>query len=148
MGAPTGNEFWKARSSHGRKPIYDDPNKLQDAIEQYFQWVHDNPFIEYKPMIEQGLIANADIPKMRPMLIGECARYVGLNTSSWAEYKEKDGFTEIIKEAEEIIRNQKLAGAMSGFFKENIVARHLGIKDGVDADLGNKKDKPFKVEYV
>ena len=68
MPAPKGNQFWKARSSHGRNPIYSDPEKLQDAIQQYFEWVHQTPFIEYKPFNNQGEIVTADIPRMRPML--------------------------------------------------------------------------------
>lgn len=134
MAAPKGNQFWKARSSHGRNPTYSNPDDLVDAIEQYFEWVHENPFIEYKPMIESGQISNAMIPKMRPMLIGECARFVGLTSETWGQYKNKEGFSEIISEAEEIIKNQKLSGAMSGFFKENIVARHLGIKVGTETE--------------
>ncbi len=48
MGAPKGNRFWEARSSHGRKPIFGDPSQLWDAACQYFTWVDDNPLIEEK----------------------------------------------------------------------------------------------------
>jgi len=145
MPAPKGNQFWKARSSHGRKPIYDDPEKLQDAIEQYFEWVDNNPLVEYKPMIEDKQITNAIIPRMRPMLLGECARFCGLTTDSWYDYKKKDDFSVIIETAEEIIHNQKLSGAIAGFFKENIVARYLGIKDRTDVTTD---DKAITVEYI
>ena len=148
MAAPKGNQYWRARSTHGRNPIYSNPEDLEDAIDQYFKWVHDNPYIEYKPMIEQGQISQSMTPKLRPMLIGECYNFCGLTKDSWADYKAKEDFSDIIGRAEEAIHNQKLSGAMAGFFKENIVARHLGIKDGVDADIGGKKDAPaIKVVY-
>ena len=72
-----------------------------------------------------------------PCLEG-CYRFCGLTKDSWADYKAKEGFSEVIEEAEEIINEQKLAGAMSGFFKENIVARHLGIKDRTDVTTDDK----------
>ena len=31
----TGNFAWRARSSHGRRPIFDDPAVLEDASEEY-----------------------------------------------------------------------------------------------------------------
>ena len=46
MGAPTGNEFWKLRSKHGRDKLFQSPELLWDAAEEYFQWSVDNPLIE------------------------------------------------------------------------------------------------------
>lgn len=147
MPAPKGNRFWEVRSSHGRNPIYSNPDDLTDAIQQYFDWVHENPYVEIKPMIESGQIANAQIPRLRPMLIGECYRFCGLTKDSWADYKAREGFSDIIEEAEEIIKNQKLSGAMAGFFKENIVARHLGIKDSSNVQLEAPEGITFNLNY-
>ncbi len=43
MAAPIGNRFWEQRSSHGRKPIFEDPEQLWEAACEYFEWVTDNP---------------------------------------------------------------------------------------------------------
>ena len=142
-----GNQFWKARSTHGRKPIYDAPEKLQDAIEQYFEWVIDNPLIEYKPMIEQGMIANAMIPKPIPMLIAGCQNFCGLSDTQWAIYKNNPVFTEVIVQAELIIRAHKLTGASVGFFNANIIARDLGLRDASDVKLEAPQGVVFNLNY-
>ena len=36
MAAPLGNQFWKARSSHGRNPIFVSPDDLWTAASEYF----------------------------------------------------------------------------------------------------------------
>lgn len=141
MAAPKGNQFWKVRSSHGRNPIYKKPADLQDAIYQYFDWNTKNPLIEVKPMIEMGMISDANIPRMRAMTITACARFCGMTHETWIEYRDKKGFSEVIKEAEDIIRDQKFAGAAAGFLNANIIARDLGLKDGVDVTSGGKKIK-------
>ena len=130
-----GNRFWEARSSHGRKPIYDDPEKFRDACFQYFQWSEDNPLIETKPMVESGLIVDAHIPKMRAMTISGVSRYVGMTLETWTKYKERPDFTDIVLEAESIIKEQKLVGAAAGFLNANIIARDLGLKDTSETDI-------------
>lgn len=141
-----GNQFWKARSSHGRNPIYTDHKTLADAIQQYFEHIHQNPLIEYKPMIEQGQIGYAMVPKMQAMTITDCARYCGIDHDTWLRYKEKPDFSGVIKEAEEIIRDQKFKGAASGFFNSNIIARDLGLKEASDVNVGGQKGNPIESE--
>ena len=43
MAATEGNQFWLARSTHGRDKIFGDKDILWDAAVEYFQWVEDNP---------------------------------------------------------------------------------------------------------
>ena len=43
-GAPIGNKFWMMRSSHGRKPTFDSPSKLEAACHEYFAWCDKHPF--------------------------------------------------------------------------------------------------------
>jgi hypothetical protein len=130
-----GNKFWEARSSHGRKPIFSDPEKFLDACYQYFQWVEENPLIEEKPMIEGGLITPSHTPKMRAMTITAIARYVGMSFKCWQDYKGRAGFSDIIDEVEDVIRDQKLAGAAAGMLNANIIARDLGLKDSTETDI-------------
>jgi len=65
MVAPTGNEFWKLRTKHGRDKIFSTPEILWDAACEYFQWVEDNPLYEQKAQFAQGQWNTTDIPKMR-----------------------------------------------------------------------------------
>ena len=151
MPAPKGSQFWKARSTHGRKPIYENPEDLRDACAQYFEWVEHNPLIDTKPMIESGLIADAYIPKMRAMTISGISRYVGMTLETWTKYKEKENFSDIVKEAESIVREQKLVGAAAGFLNANIIAREIGLKEQTETDLtsaGEKIENVTKIELV
>ncbi len=130
-----GNQFWKARSSHGRNVIYSDPNDLVDAASQYFEWVHQNPLHEYKPMVVQNEVEMVAIPKLRAMTIESCAMFCGMGGSTWAEYRKKPDFSEVIQEIEKIIRDQKLTGASAGLLNANIIARDLKLKDTSEVDV-------------
>ena len=132
MAAPKGNRFWEARSSHGRKPIWDDPQELLEAASEYFEWVYQNPLVDYKPMLENGQITNADIPKMRAMTIEGLSVFLGIARSSWDNYKHKEGFLEVVDIVENTIRTQKLEGAAAGLLNANIIARDLKLRDGSD----------------
>ncbi len=63
MAAPKGNKFWLARSSHGRKPIFANPDKLWEACCEYFQWVEKNPLKEQKLFAFQGVITKSKVNK-------------------------------------------------------------------------------------
>ncbi len=69
MPAPAGNQFWKARSSHGRSPIIIDPEKLWTACCEYFEWVDAHPLYEAKPFAYQGEVKIENVAKMRAMTI-------------------------------------------------------------------------------
>ena len=64
-----GNKFWLARSSHGRNPIFSNPEQLRNACYEYFQWVEDNPLYEEKIFHAQGIITKDTVTKMRAMTI-------------------------------------------------------------------------------
>jgi len=141
----SGNQFWKARSSHGRNSIYTEPEVLLEACNQYFEWIEENPLIEHKPMIVDKTVEMVLVPKIRAMTIEGCARFVRLGYSTWCEYRQKPDFSEVIKEAEEIMREQKFTGAAGGFLNPNIIARDLGLKERSDVTTD---DKAITVEYV
>ena len=130
-----GNRFWEARSTHGRKPIYSDPEVLRDACFQYFEWVHNNPLMSIKPMTEDKLITDHPVSHLRAMTIAAIARFVGMTHETWIKYREKSDFSEVVKEAEAIILEQKLTGAAAGLLNSNIIARDLGLKDSSAVDV-------------
>lgn len=127
MSAPKGNQFWKARSSHGRKPKWDDAEELREACLEYFQWVEDNPL--QKAVVFQGEVKEQCEPVMRPMTIGTLCIFLGITTETWIQYRAREDFSSIVKEADRIIYEHKFAGAASGFLNPNIIARDLGLKD-------------------
>jgi hypothetical protein len=140
MAPPKGNQFWKARSSHGRKPIWEDPEVLREACLEYVQWVEDNPLGE--AITYQGEVMSEPVPKMRAMTIGGMCVFLGIIQETWQEYRKKDGFTVVTREIDEIIRMQKFEGAAAGMLNPNIIARDLGLID--KKELGSDPDRPIR----
>jgi len=70
MPAPEGNEFWKKRSSHGRKPIFEKSDDIQNAALEYFDWCHENPLYEMKAFLSNGEIIQEPLYKIRAYTIG------------------------------------------------------------------------------
>jgi hypothetical protein len=134
MAAPKGNQFWKARSSHGRKPIFASPEDLWDACVQYFEWVEDNPLLAAEVVKYQGEATLTEVPKMRAMTISGLCIFLDIGRNTWDEYRGRDGFTNIVTQAEEIIRTQKFSGAAAELLNPNIIARDLGLVDKREND--------------
>lgn len=127
-----GNQFWKARSTHGRKTMWESPEQLLDACQQWFQWVEDNPLTEYKVAQFQGQPVEMEVPKMRAMTIGGLCIFLGMTSETWRTYRDKDGFSVIVTEVEQVIYNQKFVGASADLLNSNIIARDLGLADKKD----------------
>jgi hypothetical protein len=154
MAAPKGNRFWEARSSHGRKPIWDNPQELYNACVEYFEWVEANPLWETKPMIVNGEVYDAPTAKMRAMTIEGLCVFLGMHRSTWDEYKHKQDFSDIVSLVTNTMYEQKLTGAASGLLNSNIIARELKLTDTVNANIGGQAGNPlltdnlFKIEFV
>lgn len=129
MSAPKNNQFWKQRSSHGRNPVFESKEDLQDAAEQYFQWVEDNPLFEEKAFSTKDGIQKEDLSKIRAMTIGGLCIFIGISHDTWLSYKKKQDFIGVTGQIEEIIKTQKFAGAAAGLLNANIIARDLGLTD-------------------
>lgn len=128
-----GNRFWEARSSHGRKPIFDSPEKLWDAATQYFEWNENNPLWEVKSYMYQGAPVQDQIPKMRAMTIEGLCLFLDISKQAWSEYKQRDGFGDVTREIDDIIRKQKFEGAAAEMLNANIIARDLGLREQTES---------------
>lgn len=129
MAAPRGNQFWKARSSHGRNPIFAEPEQLRAACLEYLEWIEANPLKEEKVFNGKDGIVRADVAKMRAMTIGGLCIFLGIDRTTWIEYGKKEDFSKVTREIEEIIRDQKFAGAAADLLNANIIARDLGLAE-------------------
>lgn len=144
VAAPKGNRFWEARSTHGRKPTFEYPDQLWDACCQYFQWVEDNPLWEYKLVSYQGESQLENVPKMRAMTIGGLCIYLDISIDTWHSYRKKNKeFSEVCSAAENVVYNQKFAGASADLLNASIIARDLGLADrkevnNPDGNLGSR----------
>jgi len=129
MSAPKGNQFWKARSSHGRKPIFPDADVLWEACAEYFEWVEANPLYEDSVQSYQGNVKHEPIAKMRAMTLAGLCIFLDINRETWDEYRKRDGFSEVTTRVDSIIRDQKFTGAAAGLLNPNIIARDLGLAE-------------------
>jgi hypothetical protein len=131
----------------GRPAKWETPEELEQLINDYFQWVDNNPLIEtvlipkpYTETKEDGTKVThnhsvAYMPKMRPYTLDGLCNYLNTGTSTIDDYSKKPGFAEVITRAKSIMYNQKFEGATAGFFKENIIARELGLYDHTKNDV-------------
>lgn len=135
-----GNAWWKMRSSHGRKPKFASPEELEAACNEYFEFMLENPFYELKlGGSYKGVPVTTELPRMKPFTIGTLCIFLDIELTTWHGYKERsDDFHKVCMQAERTIREQKFAGAASGFFNHAIIARDLGLVDRSDMTSGNK----------
>lgn len=129
MAAPQGNQFWKARSKHGRDKIFASSDLLWEACQEYFQWVEDNPLWENKVAQFQGGVVDMPVAKMRAMTIGGLCIFLDIDQSTWHAWRSVDDFSNIVTRTEEVIRDQKFTGAAADLLNPNIIARDLGLAD-------------------
>lgn len=144
MAAPQGNQFWKARSSHGRKPIFASPEQLWDACCEYFDWVEANPLWEMKSYMYQGAPVQDQVPKMRAMTIDGLCIFLDIGIQTWHDYKGREAFSEVTTRVEQVIRNQKFSGAAADLLNPNIIARDLGLKDASKQEVTGADGGPVQ----
>lgn len=129
MAAPKGNQFWKARSKHGRDKIFASSDLLWEACQEYFQWVEENPLWESKSYMYQGVPLQDTIAKMRAMTIGGLCIFLDIDQHTWGNWRTNKDYLPVITRTEEIIRHQKFSGAAADLLNPNIIARDLGLVD-------------------
>lgn len=141
MGAAKGNQFWKLRSEHGRKKLFETPELLQEAAVNYFQWVDENPIetVE-KTESSKDFVTKTKILQ-RPYTKAGFYRFIGCSDKWLTNFKKSadNDFLTVIEEIEAIIEENQFSGAAIGIFKENIISRRLGLSDKteIDADVNN-----------
>ncbi|MCA0451494.1 MAG: DNA-packaging protein [Proteobacteria bacterium] len=150
MAAPEGNSFWKARSSHGRKPIFPTPDDLWDACVEYFEWVEANPLQSSELVAYQGAGKLVEVPKMRAMTITGLCIFLDIATSTWRSWADSKSDNKdllaVTTRVDEVIRTQKFEGASAGFLNPNIIARDLGLAD--KSELTGANGGPIETKEV
>jgi hypothetical protein len=140
-----GNQFWKARSKHGREPIFSVKDQLWEACQEYFQWCEDNPLQEEKLFAYQGVISRGVAHKMRAMTIAGLCLFLDICEKTWANYRNNDDFLQVVTRAEKIIYEQKFTGAAADLLNPNIIARDLGL---AERQVIKTQDSRIEVEFV
>lgn len=140
MAAPQGNEYYKLRGKDGRDRIFETPEDLLKACNDYFQWCQDNPLLETtlqkrKVSRDEEVIERHTLPKMRAYTIHGLCNYLDISVRGFNLYEEREDFMPVTTRARQIIYNQKFEGAASGFLNPNIIARDLGLVDKKESNV-------------
>lgn len=162
MGAPTGNQFWKLRSKHGREKLFATPEMFWEACCEYFETCDENPFHKSEAKTVnigdyQSQVEIVNLPVMRPYTFQGLCRYLNAHSTYFNEFEEslkgkedqlsKD-FSQTLARVRDIIFEQKFSGAASGFFNATIVSRDLGLKDASAIEHKGLPNGPMQVEIV
>lgn len=130
-----GNRFWEARATHGREKIFSTPDLLWTSAVEYFNWVEDHPLEEQKLFAYQGEVSKDTVYKMRAMTMDGLYLFLGIGSSTWTDYKNREEFSEVVSNIEKTIREQKFTGAAADLLNANIIARDLGLKDATTSEV-------------
>lgn len=134
MAATKGNRFWEARSSHGRKKKWEDPQEFLEACSQWFEWVEQNPLMSSELVTYQGEGSIIEVPKMRAMTIDGICVWLGITRETWCQYRKREDLSDVIDYVDGVMKNQKVAGAAAGLLNANIIAREVGLRDTQEVD--------------
>ena len=138
MAAPVGNKFWMMRSSHGREPIFANPDVLWNAACEYFEWVQENPLLEEKIFHASGVVTKDKVTKMRAMTIQALCFFLDISDEAWSDYCNRKDFIGITARIKKVIYSQKLEGAAADLLNPNIIARELGLADKSHTEITGK----------
>ncbi len=135
-----GNQFWLVRSKHGRDKLFTTPELLWEAACEYFQWCEKNPIQDTRSFGQRKV--------QRPFTIQGLTAYLNCNSVYFYQFekslKEKTDqmskdFSQILTDIRDTIYRQKFENAAIGVYKENIIARDLGLTDKADVTTDGEK---------
>jgi len=134
MAAPEGNKFWQMRSKHGRNKLFETPQILWESVCEYFEWCDNNPISAQQNMGTKNVNR---VEFIRPFTKDGLCIFLDIDDQTFNNYRDgkDEGFLEVCRKIERIIRTQKFEGAAVGIFNANIIARDLGLKDNTEGNL-------------
>ena len=66
---------------------------------------------------------------MRAMTIDGLTLFLGIDRRTWNAWRDQEDFSEVVMKADQVIREQKFAGAAADLLNPNIIARDLGLTE-------------------
>lgn len=134
-----GNDWWKKRTKHGIDKIFGTPEIMEEAIMEYFQHA-------MATEIKVG-----ELTKHRPFSMNALCVFLRVNSRYFAQFEARianneiergSDFSTVIQNAKEIINTEQFEGAVLGKYKENIIARKLGLHDTTNLNHSGAIDMP------
>ncbi len=130
-----GNQLWRRRAVHGRPPVFANGDDLWSACVEYFEWSAANPLYEYRAFANGAVVP---VPKMRAMTLKALWLHLGIDRTTWSEWRARSDLSPVTSRVDSIIHIQKFEGAAAGLLSPNIIARDLGLAEKSEhtADAG------------
>lgn len=139
MAAPKGNKYYQLAKNPGAKKTFETPRELWDAAVEYFEWCDENPWYRNEAAKAGDHFGeNVKIATARPYTFGGLCIFLDIDEQTFANYRKREGYEEffgIANKISRIIDTQQFEGAVVGCFKENIIARKLGLVDKTDNNV-------------
>lgn len=127
------------KNKEGRPILFETADSLREAILGYFKHAYQHP--EHKAEFKDGRLRY--VPLQPILSISGVCIYLGVGANFYRnkrnEMKDNAEFSAVFEWADETIRKNKVDGAALGFFKENIIAREMGLKDHVIQEVEDKR---------
>lgn len=120
------------------RPLKYTPDEIEEKFVEYVQWCKDNPFTighEKVTKSKRGEERSFDTEhRPRNISVEGFLNYIGASTRWWTELNgsKNADFSRVKARIREICRDYQLSMAYAGIYKENIVARVLGLADKSD----------------
>ena len=142
-------ELWEVARGPGQPPKFKSPQEMWELAVEYFKWCGEHVVLEERTGFYQGTAASAYVGHKRPMTQSGLCVFLGIGVSTWHDYKKRDVFSEVTREIESVMYEQKFTGAATGQFNANIIARDLGLADKQDLSSsdGSMSPKSFSDLY-
>lgn len=130
MAPPKKNQFWKERSTHGRDKIFENPEILWEACQEYFEVTDKRKWI--KTEFNGKDAVECHVPTATPYTWTGLYLFLDISHTTWQNYEKLNDFIAISTRVRNIIYTQKFEGAAVGAFNANIISRDLGLTDKVE----------------
>jgi len=145
MPAPLGNEYYKIRTKDGKCAKLT-PTELMEKANEYFKWCVENPMQEEQIVKYKEHYEKVNISKLRVYTLAGLCNFIDIAINTFRNYEQNKDYMPFITRIRQTIYQQKFEGASSGFFKENLIIRDLGIKDAQEISYNNQLKQLSKSE--
>lgn len=127
MAAPTGNQFWKLRTKHGRDKLFESQEILWEGCCEYFESVDARKW--HRTEFTGKDAVECTVPLDVPYTWTGLYLFLDIDHKTWELYKKREDFIPITTRVTHIIYTQKFEGAAVGAFHANLISRDLGLTE-------------------
>lgn len=135
---------WEFRKSNAGRPLSYQPDDLWLKFTEYCRWAENNPLYRHD-VIKTGEMTGEilNIPLKRPLSITRFCSFADISLDTFLNYEKRPEFLDISKQIRSIIESEQFEGAAVGNYKENIIARVLGLVDKKDVTSNGENISPI-----